>query len=96
MGRNTPLLEEIVKILPLSDKADALTRLEHHFHNRLVVEAGSVDLVATLAASIRLRIDRHECSVVLDEIASRRLVVVSLDMVEEVVNDLFVDRVIEP
>lgn len=70
MGRNTPLLEEICKVLPLSDKADAITRLENHFRDKLIAVAGDINLVAPLAAGVRLWIDRHECSAVLAEITA--------------------------
>ena len=42
--RNTPVLREIMDVLftELDEQATALNRLENHFHNRLLVDAGNI------------------------------------------------------
>jgi hypothetical protein len=96
--RNTPVLREIVDVLftEVDDQTIALTRLEHHFRDRLLVDAGNVAAVGTYAEELRLRITEDERSTVLDHIAEQRMVVVNLDIVEVAINELFVDRFIEP
>ncbi len=98
MGRNTALLNEIVTVLDaeLDDPGYALDRLEAHFHHRLLVDAGNVALVATMSTQLRLSIIEEECSRVLDHMAETNAVRVTVDVVEQVVWDLFGNRFIEP
>ena len=96
--RNTPVLQEIVDVLftELDEQATALNRLEHHFHDRLLVDAGNVAIVGEYAEQLRLNITEDECSTVLDYIAEQKMVVVTIDILETAINDLFEDRFIEP
>ena len=98
MGRNTPILQEIVDVLftEMDEQATALNRLEHHFRNRLLVDAGDVNTVGTYAEQLRLHITEDERSDVLDYIGKQKMVNVTIDIVETAVNDLFTDRFIEP
>jgi precorrin isomerase len=96
--RNTPILQEIIEVLSteIDDEPYAIDQLESHFQHRLLVDAGDVALVAALSEQLRLNISTEECSTVLDEIASRKMVRVDVDCVEEVINDLFDNRFTEP
>lgn len=95
MGRNTPLLKEIVNVLSLPP--DALEQLEHHFSTRLILDAGSLDTIEAAAKQLRLRISKEECSAVLDYIASKGMVTITVDVVEMAINELLgEDRFIEP
>jgi hypothetical protein len=98
MGRNTPILQEIVQVLsPELDEAEyALDRLEDHLQDRLIVDAGNVALVGSFAMQLRLEITQEECYMALDEIANQKMVGVSVNHVETVVYDLFGNRFIEP
>ncbi len=98
MGRNTALLKEIVGVLDadLDDPAYALDQLESHFGTRLLVDVGNVEVVGVYAEQLRLRITDDERSVVLDFIAEHKMVMVTIDHVENAINELFVDRFIEP
>ena len=83
--RNTPTLSQVVDVLftEVDEQATALARLEHHFHNRLLVDAGNVITVGTYAEQLRLRITPEECSVVLDYIAEKQLVTITIDVAED-------------
>ena len=99
MGRNTQILEEIIEVLApqLADKASALARLEDHFQNQYLVNAGDVQFVASSAEQLRLAITREECSLVLDHIANKSMVTITVDHVEAAINELLgEDRFIEP
>ena len=99
MGRNTPILQEITEVLftEADEQATALNRLEHRFHDRLLVDVGSVSTVGTYAEQLRLRITEEERSVVLDCIAEKQMVMVNIDVVEDVINERFGwNRFIEP
>ena len=99
MGRNTPILQEIINSLSteLDDPAYALDQLENHFQHRLLVDAGNVAIVGEYAEQLRLRISEDERSTVLDYIAEQKMVVVTVDHVETAINELFGwDRFIEP
>ena len=99
MGRNTPILQEITAILftNLDQQATALNRLETHFHDRLLVDAGNVTTVGAHAEQLRLCITEDERSTVLDYVAEKRMVVITIDVVEEAINERFGwDRFIEP
>ena len=95
MGRNTILLNEIVNVLSLP--SHALKQLEHHFSARLILDAGSVDTIEAAAKQLRLRVSREECPAVLDYIASKGMVGIMVDVVEQAINELLgEDRFIEP
>ena len=94
--RNTPLLQEIIGILQLADRDIALMALEEFYRNDLLVNAGNIQTVAKMAEDLRLDISTDECSTVLNHIAGQALAGITLDVVEEVINDLFPDRFIEP
>ena len=99
MGRNTPILQEIVDILftELDEQATALNRLENHFHDRLLVDAGNVTTVGEYAEQLRLSITEDERLTVLDYIAEQKMAVVTIDIVEVAINELLGwDRFIEP
>ena len=80
----------------LSNKASALQRLEDHFGDRYVLSAGHVEDVADFATSLRLDITDKERAIVLDHIAEKALVGISLDIVEDAINARFPDRFMEP
>jgi len=95
MGRNTQILEEIVNVLSLTP--EHLVKLERHFDHRLLVDAGNVSSIQTAANQLRLRVETDECPAVLDYIASKGLVSITVDVVEEAINELLgEDRFIEP
>lgn len=96
--RNTRILREIIEILApqLADKTSALAQLEDHFKRQYLVNAGDVQFVASAAEQLRLRITREECSMVLDHIASKGMVGITVDVVEQAINGLLgEDRFIE-
>ena len=74
MGRNTPILQEITEALyaNLDEQASALTRLENHFRDRLLVDVGDVHTVGTYTKQLRLRITEDERSVVLGRFTIHR------------------------
>jgi hypothetical protein len=95
MGRNTKILEEIVNVLSL--KPEHLAQLERHFNTRLLVDAGDVNTIQAHARQLRLRVEKEECGAVLDYIAQKGLVSITVDVVEQAVNELLgEDRFIEP
>ena len=95
MGRNTKILEDIIDVLSLPH--DALVHLERHFGERFILDAGNVDVVAEFAAQLRLRVASEECPIVLDYIARQGMVSITVDVVEQAVNELLgEDRFIEP
>ena len=98
MGRNTTILQEIITTLSteLDDPEYVLDTLEAHFHDRLVVDVGDVNTVATYAEQLRLHITEDERSVVLDYIAEQKMVLINIDVIETAINELFEDRFIEP
>lgn len=99
MGRNTPILQEIIKALSteIDDEHYALDQLENHFQHRLLVDAGNVSAIGTYAKQLRLRITEDERSTVLDYIAEKQMVMVTIDTVEDAINERFGwDRFIEP
>lgn len=96
--RNSPVLREIIDVLftDLDEQATALNRLEHHFHDRLLVDVGNVGTVGAYAEQLRLHITEEERSTVLDYIAEQKMVVVTIDIVETAINELLGwDRFIE-
>jgi hypothetical protein len=95
MGRNTQILEEIINVLSLPPQA--LDQMERHFDHRLILDAGNVDTIEQAAKKLRLRITREECADVLDYIARKGMVGVTIDHVEQAINELLgEDRFIEP
>ena len=98
MGRNTPILQEIITTLSteLDDTEYALDQLENHFHDRLLVNVGDVNTVGAYGEQLRLNITQDECSTVLDYLAEQKMVVITVDYVETAINELFEDRFIEP
>ena len=95
MGRNTQLLEEIINVLSLSP--EHLAQLEHHFNTRLLVDVGDVSSIEAHAKTLRLRVEKEEYPLVLDYIASNGMVGITVDTVEEAINELLgEDRFIEP
>ena len=98
MGRNTLILLEITDVLftEVDEQTTALNRLEQHFHDRLLVNVGDVNIVGEYAKQLRLDITEAERSVVLDYIGEKQVVIVNIDTVEDAINELFEDRFIEP
>lgn len=97
--RNTAVLREMVDLLftDVDQQTTALTKLEHLFRKRLLVDAGSVDTVGTYAEELRLRITEDERSTTLDHIAEQTMVTITTDTVEAAINERFGwDRFIEP
>ena len=99
MGRNTPILKEIVEVISPQFylKEYALRQLEDHFHDRLLVDVGNVFTIDEYATQFRLNITEDERSVVLNYIAEKQMVTVTIDVVEDAINELLGwDRFIEP
>ena len=97
--RNTAVLCEVVDLffMGVDEQATALSRLEHQFRDRLLVDVGNVNTVAEYAEQLRLCITEDERSVVLDYIAEKQMVMVTIDTVEYAINERFDwDRFIEP
>ena len=97
--RNTAVLCEVVDVLfiGVDEQATALNRLEHHFRDRLLVDSGNVATVGKHAEQLRLRITQDERSVVLDYIAEKQMVMVTINTVEDAINERFGwDRFVEP
>jgi hypothetical protein len=96
--RNTPVLTRIVDALGdlVSSPADALTRLEQHFENDLLLSVGNVKMVEQHAEKLRLAIITTEAAQVLDHIGQTAVVTITIDYVEDAINTLFDDRFIEP
>jgi len=71
MGKNTPLLREIINVLTdhVFDAPLALRTLEEHFQDRLIVNAGDIQTVKAEAKQLRLRVEQEEYPPVLDYIA---------------------------
>ena len=92
-------LREVVDVLfaEVDEQTTALHRLEDHFHNRLLVDVGNVAAVGTYAEQLRLKITEDERSTVLDYIAEKQMVMVTIDVVETAINELLGwGRFIEP
>jgi len=95
MGRNAPLLSEIIEVLQLPH--DALAHLERHFNDRLILDAGNTSTIEAHAKTLRLRVEPDERLAVLDYIAQKGMVAITIDHVEDAVNSLLgEDRFIEP
>ena len=96
--RNSRVLQEVVDVLyvGVDEQATALNRLEHHFRDRLLVDVGNVNTVATYAEQLRLNITEEECFTVLDYVAEQKMVTITVDHAEMAINELFEDRFIEP
>ena len=96
--RNTPLVAEIVKALGdhLPNPEGALAQLEEHFGDEYILNAGNFAFVADAAQQLRLAVKPEECFAVMDYIAAKNMVGITIDHVETAINDLFEDRFIEP
>ncbi|MEA3210777.1 MAG: hypothetical protein QOE70_3834 [Chthoniobacter sp.] len=96
--RNTGLLVEVLNVIDhlIADHDTALTALENHFHDRYILDAGDVNDVAAFATELRLEITEEERGTVLDYIASKGMVGLNIDIVENAINERFEDRFIEP
>jgi len=95
MGRNTQILNEVVSVLSLTP--EHLVHLEQHYRNALLVNAGDVDVVSAFATQLRLRVTSDEYHAVLDYIGNKGMVSITVDTVEQAVNELLgEDRFIEP
>ena len=92
--RNQPIISEIVDVINITREQEQ--HLLEHFNHRLIIDAGSVQLVAAYAETLRLAITEEECSQVLDVIGLKQMTVLTMEQVDEVVNELFPDRFIEP
>lgn len=67
-----------------------------HFRDGYVLNAGGVEDVVSFASTLRLEITVEECHLILDHIAQKGMVGITLDQVEESVYDAFGNRFIEP
>ena len=96
--RNTSVLRQIVETLngQLSNQSIALMKLEEHYRDDLLVSAGNINAVAKQAKELRLDITTEECGAVLDYIASKALLCVTIEQVETAAYALFGNRFIEP
>ena len=92
--RNEAVICEIIGVLRGSHEQEK--QLMNHFKDRLILDAGNVEQVGRYAEQLRLRITEEECAQVLDAIYSRSMVGINFEQVDEVANDLFPDRFIEP
>ena len=65
--------------------------------HRLILDAGNVDTIEQAAKKLRLRVTEEECADVLDYIASKGMIGINIDHVEQAINELLgEDRFIEP
>jgi hypothetical protein len=95
MGRNTQILEEILNLLSLPP--EHLVQLERHFNHRLILDVGNIDTIMAHSSELRLRITREECPLILDYIARKGMCGITIDHVEQAINELLgEDRFIEP
>jgi len=96
--RNTRLLTEILDVISemLTDKDAALARLEEYFSDQYILSAGNTEYISTTAESLRLALTKDECPLVLDYIAQKSMVGITVDHVETAINELFDNRFIEP
>src|ERR1035441_1443554 len=92
--RNQSLIQEIASVLGRPSVEEEI--LVHHFKDRLILDVGNVDDVARFAEQLRLNITKAECSLVLDHIASKAMVGITIETVDEAINELFDNRFIEP
>jgi len=93
MDRNQAIIDEIVYVL--NDQI-AERILRDNFKHRLILDVGNVDDVAGFAKDLRLHITPEECSQVLDHIAEKAMVGITIENVDEAINALFPNRFIEP
>jgi len=97
--RNTAVLTDIVQALGdlLISSPHALARLERHFEDALLINAGTIMDVARHAEKLRLSITDDEWALVLDHLAHTGAVKLTIDHVEDAINTLLgEDRFIEP
>ena len=96
--RNQPLIHQVITALGdlVTDKEVAERVLKEHFKDHYILDAGNVNEVADFATALRLRISEQEQDDVLDYMAQKGMVGITIDIVEEAINELFPDRFIEP
>jgi DNA integrity scanning protein DisA with diadenylate cyclase activity len=96
--RNTGILCQIIECLGdlVQQPQEALTRLEEHYSQKLLVVAGDTHLIEQQAQELRLAITTHEASQVLDYLAEKELLQIPIETTDEVINSLFPDRFQEP
>ena len=92
--RNQSIIHEIIAAIGGSREQEQ--RLRHHFKDKLILDAGNTQQISNYAKKLRLEANEQECSQVLDAIAERQMVGIDIEHVDEVVNDLFPNRFIEP
>lgn len=92
--RNESIIHEIIEAIKGSQEQEE--QLFQHFKNHLIMDAGSIKTVMAQAETLRLAITEEEAAQVLDLIGLRQMPVITLDHVDEVTNELFPDRFIEP
>ena len=97
-SRNTAVFKKIVKTLGLTspESRDAMERLEKGFHDSLLVVAGNLTTVERHAHELRLALSQDECARVLDDIAWKKQIGVTIKQVETAAYTLFGNRFIEP
>jgi hypothetical protein len=74
----------------------ALAELEEHFKEKLIIIPGDVQTIEQHAQQLRLAITTQEADQVLDYVAAQKLVGISIEATDEVINVLFPDRFQEP
>lgn len=96
--RNTAVLTQIIEALGdlVSNPSAALTRLDEHFKDVLLINAGDVHDIAKHAEKLRLTITDDEGALVVDHLAQIQAISITIDHVEDAINSLFEDRFIEP
>jgi hypothetical protein len=97
--RSTSLLPEIIEVLSaagqITNPTDALHVLEDDFWASYVLKAGGIKDVAEFAQHLRLNITESECVSVLDYIARKVMIGITIDHVETAAYDLFSNWFIE-
>lgn len=96
--RNTGILSEIITVLGdlVPMPAKALKRLEKHYKDQLLVNAGSTAFILESAEQLRLAIIPPEAAQVLNHIGEQAQLGITVDQVDEAINHLYPDRFIEP
>ena len=97
--RNHVIIQQVVKALGtcVNNPEAAVKLLEHHFQDHLIVNIGGVEKVCLFARLLRLRISTEERGEVLDYIADQNLIGLTVDHVEQAINEhLGEDRFFEP
>ena len=96
--RNTPVFLKLLEALTVSKpkKEVALSMLEQHFQNDLIVIVGNIETVMEAAKELRLDISKEECAQVLDYLAHQAMVSITIEHVEKAAYAQFGNRFIEP